>query len=184
LFGSISSDLLSGLGPGALEPGDELDVGNPGRPRGYLPRLDRNKQTTVRLIPGPEEVDPEALLRWVDQPFEVRPDSNRIGVRLGGPRPLKFDRKHKGSYGMVEGAVQLPPSEEPIVLLCDHATTGGYPVIATVISADIGFVAQCRPGDAVQFEIVDLETAERARQTQKRLIDSAPSGYFPDGEVS
>ena len=85
---------------------------------------------------------------------------------------------------MVHGAVQMPPSGEPIVLLCDHATMGGYPVVATVISADLGALAQRRPGDSVQFEIVDLDQALEARAALDRQLARAASGLYPTGEVS
>jgi biotin-dependent carboxylase-like uncharacterized protein len=182
LFGSVSSDLLCGLGPGPLRAGGELDVGEPGRSRGYAPALSRNP--TVRLLPGPEDVDADSLARWIREPFEVSPDSNRIGVRLIGSRPVELLGPPKGSYGMVAGAVQIPPSGEPIVLLCDHATMGGYPVIATVISADLGALAQRRPGDPVRFEVVDLEQALSARASLDRQLARAPSGHYPSGEVS
>ena len=83
---------------------------------------------------------------------------------------------------MVQGAVQLPRSGEPIVLLCDHATMGGYPVIATVISADLGALAQRRPGESVQFEIVDLREALEARAALDRQLARAPSGLYPSGD--
>jgi KipI family sensor histidine kinase inhibitor len=182
LFGSVSSDLLCGLGPGPLRAGDELDLGEPGRPRGYAPALSRNP--TVRLLPGPEAVDTDSLARWIREPFAVSPDSNRIGVRLTGSRPVELLAPPRGSYGMVPGAVQIPPSGEPIVLLCDHATMGGYPVVATVISADIGEVAQLRPGDEVYFELVDLEEAIEARHALDRQIERAPTGIFPAAPIT
>ncbi|HTX62400.1 MAG TPA: carboxyltransferase domain-containing protein [Acidimicrobiales bacterium] len=181
-FASCSSDLLSGLGPGRLSEGDELGFGETGRPRGYCAPLSRGPQ--VRVLAGPERVDPDRLAEWLSRPFEVGTDSNRIGVRLAGSRPLPLVGPPIGSYGMVPGAVQLPPSAEPIVLLCDHATMGGYPVVATVISADIGIVAQRRPGDSIQFELVDLETAAEARSSLDRRIAHAPTGIYPSGPVA
>lgn len=80
---------------------------------------------------------------------------------------------------MVHGAVQMPPAGDPIVLLCDHATMGGYPVVATVISADLGELAQRRPGESVEFEIVNLEQALEARSAVDRQLARAPSGLYP-----
>jgi allophanate hydrolase subunit 2 len=85
---------------------------------------------------------------------------------------------------MVPGALQIPPSGEPVVLLCDHATMGGYPVVATVITADIGVVAQRRPGDDVQFEIVDLDDAMHALEALDRKVVHAPTGIYPTGPVT
>lgn len=182
LFGSCSSDLLCGLGPGPLQTGDELDLGEAGKPRGYSAELSRTRN--VRLMPGPELVDPERLALWAREPFEISPDSNRVGIRLRGSRPLQLGEAPRGSHGMVPGAVQIPPSGEPIVLLCDHATMGGYPVVATVISADLGVIAQMRPGDAVQFEIVDLERAVEALKALDRQVANAPTGIYPTGPIT
>jgi allophanate hydrolase subunit 2 len=85
---------------------------------------------------------------------------------------------------MVPGAVQIPPSGEPIVLLCDHATMGGYPVVAAVISADLGVIAQRRPGEAVQFELVDVDQAIEALNALDRQLAHAPTGLYPTGPVT
>jgi len=182
LFGSVSSDQLSGLGTGPLQAGDELGIGAAGNPRGYAPDLIR--QSAIRILPGPVPVERGALAAWATEPFRVGSDSNRIGARLEGSRPVELDEAPRGSHGMVHGAVQIPPSGEPIILLCDHATMGGYPVVATVISADLGTLAQRRPGDLVQFEIVGLEQALDARSALDRQLARAPTGLYPTGEFS
>jgi allophanate hydrolase subunit 2 len=163
--------------------GNELAIGDADHhPRGYAHGLSRG--STLRILPGPHPVDRDSLEAWAGRPFQVNPDSNRIGVRLNGSQRVELLEPPRGSHGMVHGAVQMPPSGEPIVLLCDHATMGGYPVIATVISADLGALAQRRPGDSVQFEIVDLEQALEARVALDRQLARAPSGLYPSGEVS
>ena len=85
-----------------------------------------------------------------------------MGVRLSGDA-LDTGAATVRSRGMVTGAVQLPPDGQPVVLLCDHATVGGYPVPATVVSADLGIVGRCRPGDVMVFRVVDRLEAARAR---------------------
>ena len=178
LFGSCSSDLLSGLGPGPVEAGDELSLGNAGIPRGYSAAIARVE--TVRLVPGPEPVDLELLAEWAREPFEVSPESNRVGVRLRPSRPVELREPPRGSHGMVPGAVQIPPSGEPIVLLCDHATMGGYPVVATVISADLGVIAQRRPGEAVQFELVDVDAGHRGLERSRSSARTCADRALPD----
>ena len=84
---------------------------------------------------------------------------------------------------MVPGAVQIPPSGEPIVLLCDHATMGGYPVVATVISADLGVSRPNAGPESVQFELVDLDQAARPCCSRPRLVH-APTGHLPTGPVA
>jgi KipI family sensor histidine kinase inhibitor len=186
LFGSCSSDLLSGLGIGPLRSGDELGLGDPGHPRGYAAEIERSRTIRVVGIEGPGGSRADVLDDLIRGRFTVETDSNRIGVRLRGCRPLRSAEEsidgagQLGSYGMVEGAVQLPPSGQPIVLLCDHATMGGYPVIATVISADIGTLAQKRPGETLQFELVDHDEARRARAMLDRRIARGPVGLYPE----
>ena len=180
--GAALRTFSSGLGPGPLQAGDELAIGDAGHPRGYAARLSR--EPTLRILPGPEPVDLGSLVAWASGPFRVSPDSNRIGVRLEGSHHVELPEQRRGSHGVVHGAVQMPPSGEPIVLLCDHATMGGYPVIATVISADLGTLAQRRPGESVQFEIVDLEQALAAHVALDRQLARAPSGFYPSGGLS
>jgi allophanate hydrolase subunit 2 len=80
----------------------------------------------------------------------------------------------KISEGVPEGAIQLLPSGEPIILLADHQTTGGYPVIATVASVDMWRLAQLRPGDRVRFRLISLQSAVNLlRQYRRRLAQSA-----------
>jgi KipI family sensor histidine kinase inhibitor len=182
MFGSCSSDVLTGLGIGALESGDEIGLGDPGHARGFATGLTRTN--VIRILRGPDITDVSALVEWISQPFEVTADSNRIGVRLrssgdGARGPTLDHDTPEGSFGMVDGSMQLPPGDEPIVLLCDHATTGGYPVAATVISADLGSLAQCRPGDHVRFELVDIDDALAARSQRERQISRSASGHYP-----
>jgi KipI family sensor histidine kinase inhibitor len=184
LFGSCSSDLLSGLGTGKLLAGDELRVGEPHHPRGYAPPIERS--STVRILPV-EPGNAELTSSVSEGSFTVGADSNRIGVRLYRRAPEETSRVggrgDAGSFGMIEGAVQLAPGGEAIVLLCDHATMGGYPVVGTVISADLGTIAQRRPGEWVRFELVDLAEARRARAELDRRLLHGPTGHFPTSEV-
>jgi allophanate hydrolase subunit 2 len=83
--------------------------------------------------------------------WSVGPDSDRGGLRLSGPRLTRTRKEELPSEGMVLGAVQVPPSGLPVVLLADHPTTGGYPVLAVVLVADLWRCAQLRPGEAVRF---------------------------------
>ena len=197
LFGSCSSDMLSGLGLGALSPGDELELGNPGNPRGYAASPFAQQRPVVRVLPGPDlnrQGSPgshgsrgvDRLREWAAGPFVVSTDSNRVGVRLAAktPQGAPPTRHEHRSYGMIEGAVQLLPSGEAIALLCDHATMGGYPVVATVVSADIGALAQKRPGDVVQFDVVALDEALEARSAVDRWLARAPTGRYPAGPAS
>jgi antagonist of KipI len=80
---------------------------------------------------------------------------------------------------MVTGAIQVPPDGQPIVLLPDHATVGGYPVVGCVISADLGRLGQLQSGDDIRFEVVDLPGAWALRSEHERVLAGRLSGWFP-----
>ncbi len=184
VVGSRSSDLLCGLGPGPLVAGDRLDLGHPGRPHGILSqsadRVPDGRAIVVRVMEGPHRPGDGAWDHLIDQEWAVRGDSNRIGVRLGGRRPIPVAEGGSiPSTGMVTGAIQVPPDGNPIILMPDHATVGGYPVIGCVISADLTVIGQLAPGDAVRFSPVDLEHARRAAVRSERALATRVSGWFP-----
>ncbi len=112
--------------------------------------------------------------------------SNRIGVRLLAAGGTRAHGAGDGatvpgipSTGMVTGAVQVPPDGNPIVLMPDHATVGGYPVACCVISADLPVLGQLRPGDTVHLRTVDADEARRAWERAERALDERVSGWFP-----
>ncbi len=155
-LGSRSTDLLSGLGPAPLRAGDVLDLGPPPpfTPAvGQAPVARIPDVLVLRLREGPradwftrESVDALATSRYL-----VSPDSNRIGVRLDGPPLARRTGDELPSEGMVLGAVEVPHDGQPVILLADHPTTGGYPVVAVVHPADLDLLAQARPGAEVRL---------------------------------
>lgn len=159
-LGSRSTDVLSTLGPPPLVVGSTVPVGRP--PIDEFPTVEAApvvippEIVSLGVHLGPRRdwfADPEHLLRtrWT-----VSAQSNRIGIRLEG-NPLGRAPAYAGrelpSEGMVLGAVQVPPSGQPVVLLADHPVTGGYPVIAVVRAADVDRAAQARPGQSLRFHI-------------------------------
>ncbi|MCC6497293.1 MAG: biotin-dependent carboxyltransferase family protein [Propionibacteriaceae bacterium] len=153
VLGSRSTDLLSGLGPPRLVAGTVLPVGTPAHEPAPIPWPDEAPAgaTVLTLLPGPRTdwlADPESLARaWT-----VSPDSNRVGVRLTGPalaRASRFGATELPSEPLVRGAVQLPPSGQPVIFGPDHPTSGGYPVVAVLTEASSDRLAQCRPGESV-----------------------------------
>ncbi|MGV9774498.1 5-oxoprolinase subunit C family protein [Streptosporangium sp. NPDC003464] len=157
-MGSRSTDSLSGLGPAPLRAGTVLPVG----PTGALPPitvdaapLPAARPDVLRILPGPRDdwFVPGALAALCAQPYLVSQDSNRVGVRLEGARLERARGGELPSEGMVAGALQVPPDGRPIVFLADHPPTGGYPVIAVLVSADLAGAAQLRPGDRVRFRL-------------------------------
>jgi biotin-dependent carboxylase-like uncharacterized protein len=175
LMGSRASYLPAGLGA-ALRAGDVLPLGD--SDAGPEDAARRIEPTTydekVRAMAGPHDdrFEEDANARFFGEAFLVQPASDRQGVRLGGvaiaPRAGELL-----SCGVVAGAVQVPRGGAPIVLLADHGTTGGYPVIATVIAADIGKVAQRVPGEALRFYRVERDEALDALRAERRALDGA-----------
>jgi KipI family sensor histidine kinase inhibitor len=157
-LGSRSTDVLSGLGPAPLTAGTVLPVGvaiaGPPPPVAVAPvAAIPDGDLTVRVLSGPRDdwFTDDALDTVTREPYVVTAESNRVGVRLSGPRLARARDGELPSEGMVAGSVQVPPGGEPIVFLADHPVTGGYPVIAVVCKADLPVLAQARPGQRVRF---------------------------------
>jgi len=169
VLGSASTHLLTGLGGfagRALRRGDVLPVGDAirGAPSGRrwtgpAPRL------TLRVTCGPQGAE---LCRPA---WQVREDSDRMGLRLHGPA-LARHAGHMLTEGVPLGAVQLPPDGQPIVLFVEHQTTGGYPKIAHVISADFHALGQLRPRAEVRFEAVSMDAALALLRAQEDSLDA------------
>jgi biotin-dependent carboxylase-like uncharacterized protein len=115
----------------------------------------------IRVIPGPDldRFGPSALPTLLSSELTITRARDRTGTRLAGPRLMRRDTDAAASMPMVRGAIQVPASGEAIVLGPDHPTTGGYPVIAVVVRADLGRFAAKRPGDAVRFIAVSIDVA-------------------------
>ena len=191
LLGSRSTDLrakFGGVEGRALQVSDVLQLGaNPKRAHELVIALERPREASwfappewaapasrgpvLRVMRGSEwlRFDPasrEALLR---ETFAVTPQADRMGVRLAGP-----SLHHRGaelpSEAVAAGTIQVPPSGEPIVLLPDCQTIGGYPKLAHVITVDLPLAAQLRPGDQVRFQLVRLAEAHRLLLRREREL--------------
>jgi antagonist of KipI len=111
------------------------------------------------------------LQRLTSEPFTVSPDSDRMGVRLTGPELSRAANVDLISEAVAPGTVQVPPSGQPILLLGDCQTIGGYPKIAHVITVDLGIAAQLRAGDRVRFSEVSLGDAHRLLLERERALE-------------
>ena len=195
-FGSRASDWRAGLDGvlgRAFRPGDRLPCGDAGAhdPREWRCRTPwTHDEGQVRVIPGPQDdhFTPEALAAFYAQPWTVTPAQDRMGLRLQG-RALA----HAGpgladivSDGVTPGAIQVPASGQPIVLLADGQTVGGYPKIATVIHADLPRLAHLRPGTTLHFRAVTLAQAHealRAAQARWQQWLAGREAFVPPGGV-
>jgi biotin-dependent carboxylase-like uncharacterized protein len=155
-LGSAATDLLTGLGPRPLAAGDRLGLGP--RPDRFptvevAPTTPPAAEPTLDVVLGPRAdwFTTEAVRRLTGARFTVSETSNRVGLRLLGPELGRARDGELKSEGLVAGALQVPPNGHPILLLADHPTTGGYPVIAVVASRDLPAAGQLRPGQGVRF---------------------------------
>jgi biotin-dependent carboxylase-like uncharacterized protein len=158
VLGSRSTDVLAGLGPPAVRPGDRLSVGSAvaGPPTvDVAPVPDLPDEVVLRALPGPRDdwFHPAALRTLGEAAYEVTPDSNRVGLRLAGPPLERAVTRELPPEGMPDGALQVPPSGQPVLFLADHPVTGGYPVLAVVPPDDLDLAAQARPGQRIRFRV-------------------------------
>lgn len=156
VLGSRSTDLLSGIGPAPLRAGDQVAVGSAAASDPVVdvaPVPPPAATPVLRVRPGPriDEFDEAAWPALLATTWTVGQDSNRVGVRLHGPPLAPEVNGDPPSAPLVPGAVQVPTNGRPVVFLADHPVTGGYPVLAVVVEADLGAVAQLRPGQSVRF---------------------------------
>lgn len=184
IMGSTSTYVRGGYG-GAhgrpLQKGDRIGLRDAGArhiPTAPLPvfpgSVERPHAAPLRLVPGREWAAflPDAHRAIATEVWRVNPRSDRMGYRLDGPslalqRPLELMSEPVGY-----GTVQVPPDGLPIVLMADRQTTGGYPRIAQVATVDLPRLAQCMPGEAVRFEWITLEEAQRLAVSQARVFDA------------
>ena len=194
-LGSMSTHLLSGLGGHhgrALRKGDVLKIGSADGPAYGPADISFRNRTIVatalqhllprkvlRVTPGPQrDLFPDAAQKiFYASAYRVAEESNRMGLRLEGPA-LPADASLSGAVaemiteGVSLGAVQITPAGLPIILFVEQQTTGGYPKIANVISADFSSLGQLRPRDEIRFEQVDWDTARQLFINQETLLVS------------
>ena len=180
-LGSRSTHLVSGMGGiggRALIAGDRLPLGDPARPQGMvlaphaaivaLP----DHHGTLRVLPGPqvEYFAPGALDVLQSEPYVIAPRSDRMGFRLEGPRLTHARGADIISDATPLGVLQVPASGQPILLMADRQTTGGYPKLATVITADMTIAGQLAPADTIRFVVCTPRDALTALIAQERAL--------------
>ncbi len=188
---------IGGVDGRACRPGDRLGAaGRPGLDPSSDSSLDLSLELALDLSRDPWLLDPDAPLRVVLGPqddhftrdgvatflggaYRVTAEADRMGYRLSGPRVEHREGFNIVSDGIVSGSVQVPGSGEPIVMMADRQTTGGYPKIATVISADLRVLAQRRPGSPVRFRAVPVEEAQAIARERAALIAGLPTALRP-----
>ena len=181
VLGSRSTALGAGFGGfegRALRAGDLIAAaGAPDRggetttfvlPRAHWPRdafpAPVGATAPLRVLPGPhaDALGPDALASLVGQAWTIASASDRVGLRLDGAALSASATGELASHGVITGTVQVPPDGRPIVLLVDHQPTGGYPVVAVVITADLARLGQLAPGAPVAFALTTPVDAREA----------------------
>lgn len=183
-LGSRATHLVSamgGIGGRALKAGDRLPLGDPARMQGIalapqtsiVPLPDR--QARIRVLAGPQAdyFTSDALDVLQSAPYVVGHNSDRMGFRLDGPRLTHARGADIISDATPLGVLQVPASGQPILLMADRQTMGGYPKIATVISADIAVAGQLGPADRISFIVCTPREAMAALIAQERALMAA-----------
>ena len=178
--GSLSVHARSGIGsplPRALLAGDALEVGEAG-----VWQAERTLATSppgngpIRVVLGPQDDHFSAggLAAFLDSDWTISVTSDRMGYRLEGASISHAKGHNIISDGIALGSIQIPGNGQPLVLLADRGTTGGYPKIATIISADIGRMGQTPAGSKVRFIAVSIEQAEGAARAMAEWVAGLP----------
>ncbi|MGB9377984.1 MAG: biotin-dependent carboxyltransferase family protein, partial [Mycobacteriales bacterium] len=158
VLGSRSTDTLSGLGPAILAEGTRLPIGPhvhdlPNVDVAPVAALGDRIELTALLGPRDDWFTTEALEVLGAEAYDVTSDSDRVGLRLRGPKLTRSNTEELPSEGVVTGAVQVTPDGMPVLFLADHPVTGGYPVIAVVDAVVLHLAAQARPGQQIRFRL-------------------------------
>jgi len=131
--------------------------------------------TPIRILRyrGDSRITDDIFSSFVSTDFTLRPDSDRMGFRLSSERLITIAESDREFWSepVVTGTIQLPPSGEPIILMADRQTVGGYPKLGAVISVDIGRLAQIAPGESLRFREVNLDEAQQLLAEESRYLN-------------
>ena len=186
-LGSLSLQPRAGIGGiegRALRAGDQLPLSLAEAPKGPELALDAvpiDADAPIRVVLGPQDdyFSKEGIETFLSSAYTVSRDADRMGYRLAGPRIAHARGFNIVSDGIVTGSVQVPGAGEPIVMMADRQTTGGYPKLATVISPDLRLVSQRRSGEAIRFAAVGIEEAQASARKRAELVRMLPAEARP-----
>jgi biotin-dependent carboxylase-like uncharacterized protein len=179
IFGSLAVNARAGLGspyPRPLQAGDELQTAAASGAVECRIDLPAYAKGPIRVVMGPQddEFDDAAKRLFLDSEWRISATSDRMGYRLEGPVIKHLHGHNIVSDGTVNGSIQVPGNGAPIVLMADRGTSGGYPKIATLISADFGRFAQTPAGTGFRFKAVSMAEAQGELRNFTRLLRSLP----------
>jgi 5-oxoprolinase (ATP-hydrolysing) subunit C len=183
MFGSLAVNARAGLGspyPRPLQVGDELQ--SKAASGGPECRIDLPPAPAgpIRVVMGPQDDEfADGLNLFLDSEWKISATSDRMGYRLEGPAIRHLHGHNIVSDGTVNGSIQVPGNGQPIVLMSDRGTSGGYPKIATVITADFGRFAQIPAGTAFRFKAVNMAEAQAEARKFAELLRTLPDRLRP-----
>lgn len=189
MLGSLSTHTrtrLGGIGGNPLAAGDLLPVRGadlPDRPM-TLPNTQRpGFDGPIRVVLGPQadSFTEEGIRTFLSEGYTLTARADRMGCHLDGPPITHAAGFNIVSDGIVNGSIQVPGHGRPLILLADRHTTGGYPKIATVISADLGRLAQVRPGETIRFAAVGVDEAQAAAREARSILSKRLAALVPMG---
>ncbi|MDB5566761.1 MAG: allophanate hydrolase [Tardiphaga sp.] len=186
MFGSLAVNARAGLGspyPRPLQPGDELQVATASSANEKRIDLPAAVEGPIRVVLGPQDDEfDDAKELFLGSEWKISAMSDRMGYRLEGPVIKHLHGHNTVSDGTVNGSIQVPGMGQPIVLMPDRGTTGGYPKIATVISSDLGRFGQTQPGRGFRFKAVTMAEAQAEYRATAELLQSLP-GRVHDANI-
>jgi 5-oxoprolinase (ATP-hydrolysing) subunit C len=178
VFGSLSVNARAGLGspfPRPLQAGDVLEVATASDAGTRAIDLPPAADGPIRVVMGPQDDEfDDAIRLFLDSEWKISVASDRMGYRLEGPVIRHLHGHNIVSDGTVNGSIQVPGNGAPIVLMPDRGTSGGYPKIATVITADFGRFAQIPAGRPFRFKAVGMAEAQAEARQFAELLRSLP----------
>jgi 5-oxoprolinase (ATP-hydrolysing) subunit C len=187
MFGSLAVNARAGLGspyPRPLQAGDTLQVQTADGAAERAIDLPAVPGGPIRVVMGPQDDEfGDARALFLDSEWKISATSDRMGYRLEGPVIKHLHGHNIVSDGTVNGSIQVPGNGAPIVLMPDRGTSGGYPKIATVISADFGRFAQTSAGRGFRFKAVDMAEAQAEARKFAELLRTLP-GRVHDAQSS
>ena len=183
MFGSLAVNARAGLGspfPRPLQAGDELQVAAASGTAEHRIDLPPAVDGPIRVVMGPQDDEfGDGRNLFLDSEWKISATSDRMGYRLEGPVIRHLHGHNIVSDGTVNGSIQVPGNGQPIVLMSDRGTSGGYPKIATVITADFGRFAQIPAGTAFRFKALSMAEAQTEARKFAELLRALPDRLRP-----
>jgi biotin-dependent carboxylase-like uncharacterized protein len=178
MFGSLAVNARAGLGspyPRPLQAGDELQVAAASGAAERRIELPAATDGPIRVVMGPQDDEfGDATKLFLDSEWKISATSDRMGYRLEGPVIRHLHGHNIVSDGTVNGSIQVPGNGQPIVLMPDRGTSGGYPKIATVATADHGRFAQIPPGSGFRFKAIGMAEAQAEARKFQQMLRTLP----------